>query len=390
MLARTRTSIYPRLGLSLRAASTMVTRPADWKSRAPAPLPNTKTKTGEVQVNCVTLYNKDRTVVYGTDDGVYLQPQNGPTRKAFDLAGVQQVDVLEDLSLLVVRAERSVLTFPLDELETEQPVEHTRRITLASQTSFFKTGMCMSRMMICIVKTASLSSTFKVLKSSRSPTPESNQRGRTSSPDDNKLKPFKEFYIARESYLVQFLKSKLCVVAASGFEIVDFETLNTQALLDPVDQRLAFVRRVGPRPLRMYRIGGEFLVCYREFAFYVDSSGKKSERDVVIHWEGTPSTCGKYFQITQRIRLIAVLALHYPYIIAFSPNFVEIRHVDDGSLVQIILESDVRCLYAKGSLAEDLAYHLSRQREKNVLVSHANRVTFLTPNMTRADRRHSK
>ncbi|CAE6403608.1 unnamed protein product [Rhizoctonia solani] len=64
MLARTRTSLckQPRFSLSLRAASTtipMVTRPADWKSRAPAPLPNTKTFAGEAALPSLPIPDLD-------------------------------------------------------------------------------------------------------------------------------------------------------------------------------------------------------------------------------------------------------------------------------------------------------------------------------------------
>jgi hypothetical protein len=44
---------------------------------------------------------------------------------------------------------------------------------------------------------------------------------------------------------------------------VDLETLDTQVLLDPVDVSLDFVqRREDVRPLSIYRIDGEFLLCY--------------------------------------------------------------------------------------------------------------------------------
>ncbi|QRW17279.1 carnitine O-acetyltransferase [Rhizoctonia solani] len=64
MLARTRAPFckHPRLSLSLRAASTtapMVTRSADWKSRAPAPLPNTKTFAGEAALPLLPVPDLD-------------------------------------------------------------------------------------------------------------------------------------------------------------------------------------------------------------------------------------------------------------------------------------------------------------------------------------------
>lgn len=39
-------------------------------------------------------------------------------------------------------------------------------------------------------------------------------------------------------------------------------------------------------------------------------------------------------------------ALHYPYVLAFEPNFVEVRHVDTGNLVQIITGANIRCLFS--------------------------------------------
>ncbi|CAE6398369.1 unnamed protein product [Rhizoctonia solani] len=62
MLARTRTSFckHPRLlSLPLRAASNMVVRPSDWKSRAPAPLPNTKTFAGEAALPSLPVPDLD-------------------------------------------------------------------------------------------------------------------------------------------------------------------------------------------------------------------------------------------------------------------------------------------------------------------------------------------
>lgn len=66
-----------------------------------------------------------------------------------------------------------------------------------------------------------------------------------------------------ESSSIHYLKTKLCVGCTKGFEIVDLETLDTQALLDPVDASLDFVqRREDVRPMAIYRIENDFLLCY--------------------------------------------------------------------------------------------------------------------------------
>ena len=62
---------------------------------------------------------------------------------------------------------------------------------------------------------------------------------------------------------MHYLKTKLCVGCTKGFEIVDLETLDTQALLDPSDASLDFVqKRVDVRPIAIYRIRDDFLLCY--------------------------------------------------------------------------------------------------------------------------------
>jgi hypothetical protein len=41
-----------------------------------------------------------------------------------------------------------------------------------------------------------------------------------------------------------------------------------------------------------------------------------------------------------------VIALHEPYILAFEPNFIEIRHIETGYLAQVIQGSNLRLLFA--------------------------------------------
>lgn len=72
-----------------------------------------------------------------------------------------------------------------------------------------------------------------------------------------------EFYIPVESTSIHYLKTKMCVGCSRGFEIVDLESLETQGLLDPNDESLEFVRkRENLRPMAIYRLQNDFLLCY--------------------------------------------------------------------------------------------------------------------------------
>jgi len=154
------------------------------------------------------------------------------------------------------------------------------------------------------------------------------------------LRVFKEFYIPVESSSIHFLRTKLCVGCTKGFEIVDLETLDAQGLLDPNDASLDFVqRRDNVRPIAIYRVDSEFLLCYEDFAFYINKNGWRSRHGWIIHWEGTPTS----------------FALHYPYVLAFEPTFIEVRHVETGLMAQVIAGTSVSCLFADTPPSSDSA-----------------------------------
>ncbi|TCD65806.1 RHO1 GDP-GTP exchange protein 2 [Steccherinum ochraceum] len=292
---------------------------------------------GSMRVNCAAPFSQGRRVVYGTDDGVYLSnllERNREPVKVLALQDVSQVDVLEDYQLLIVLSERQVLTFPLDALDPMDPMSGLKRAKrIASHISFFKAGICLGKTVVCVVKASPLSSTIKTFEPI-----DQNIRGRAKPTfkkllqgGNDTLRVFKEFYIPVQSSSIHFLKTRLCVGTTNGFEIVDLETLDTQGLLDPADGSLEFVRkRENLRPLAIYRIDNEFLLCYDEFAFYVNKTGWRSRKHFMVYWEGTPSG----------------FALHYPYVLAFEPTFVEVRHVETGSMSQIIQGNNLRLLFA--------------------------------------------
>ncbi|WVR00332.1 hypothetical protein IAU59_007475 [Kwoniella sp. CBS 9459] len=291
------------------------------------------------RVNCISPYDMGHRMIYGTDDGVYFSNlRDDKLRdpvKVINLLDVTQVDVIEEFQLLIVLHERCVTTFPLDCLDPNDANAALKRgKRISSHTSFIKSGTCLGKTLIAIVKSSTLSSTIKVMEpidqSMRGKKAPGGFMKRLNGRDDA-LKLFKEFYIPTESSSVHFLKTKLCVGCTKGFEIVDLETLDMQGLLDPSDASLDFVlKRDNVRPIAIYRIEEDFLLCYDEFAFYVNKNGWRSRPKWAIVWEGVPTA----------------FALQYPYVIAFEPTFIEVHHVETGHLVQIIPGSNIQCLFA--------------------------------------------
>ncbi|KAI8461980.1 CNH domain-containing protein [Phakopsora pachyrhizi] len=301
---------------------------------------------GANKVTCATPYDNGNRLVFGTESGVYLGmalDSSRPPVRVIQVMNVTQVDLIEEHGILLVLADKAVMTFWLDQLDPNDAIGAAKRAKkISSNASFFRVGDCSGRKLVCVVKSGSVSSTIKTLEpvDNHGGVQTNPLRGRSRTslrkivPGNNEaLKVYKEFYIPTESSSVHFLKSKLCIGCQKGFEIVDLETLDTQGLLDPADQSLEFIHRREStvRPISIYRVEGEFLLCYEDFAFYVNKNGWRAKSGWIIQWEGHPTA----------------FALHYPFVLAFEPSFIEVRHVESGSLAQIIPGPNIRFFFKK-------------------------------------------
>ncbi|CAG8443677.1 6433_t:CDS:10 [Acaulospora morrowiae] len=301
---------------------------------------------GTNKVVCAAYFDNYRRLAFGTDTGVYVlevgQSQKSATR-VLQIERVSQIEILEDFRLLLILADKNLYTCPIDALDPDNDNPTNKRPKkISSHASFFKSGTSLGKTLVTVVKNSTLTSIIKTLEPLEQTTKSKNKgstlkgllRGGSES-----LKTYKEFSIPAELISVHFLNRQLCVGCNSkGFEIVDLVTLNAQCFLHPDDASHDFVtKKENVKSIAMYRTGsGDFLLCYDEFAFFVNKHGRRIRPDWIIYWEGTPTS----------------FALRYPYILAFEPSFVEIRHIETGSLEQIIEGNHIRCLYsdARGNI----------------------------------------
>ncbi|EJT70353.1 Rho1 guanine nucleotide exchange factor 1 [Gaeumannomyces tritici R3-111a-1] len=288
------------------------------------------------KVNCVVPFDGGRKLVYGTDTGIYISDRKSKEsnpKQVINTTNVTQLDVLEEYQLLLVLTSKTLYSFPLSALDPLEPPSSKKGKKIQSSCHFFRVGICLGRHLVCCVKPTALSTTIKVYEPNDAISATRRQRGlgRMFNAGQDELKPFKEFYIPTESYSVHFLRSKLCVACSRGFEVVALETLETQSLLDQADTSLDFVaRKEGVvRPIHIERLNGEFLLNYSEFSFFVNRNGWRARPEWRIDWEGTPQS----------------FALSYPWILAFEPNFIELRHIDSGA-VHIVPHKNIRMLHS--------------------------------------------
>ncbi|CAG8441733.1 12332_t:CDS:10 [Cetraspora pellucida] len=292
------------------------------------------------KILCAVFFDDYRKLAFGTDNGVYvLDISQNQTRaiQALQIEKVHQIEILEDYRLVLVLTgkDKSLYSYPIDALDpsdTNGTSKRSRKIS--AHTSFFKSGTCRGKTLITVVKNSTLQSTIKTLEPL-----EQNVKNKIKGPtfkllrgSSDVLKTYKEFCIPAELTSVHYLKKNLCVGCTKGFEVVDLETLKTQGLLHPEDTSHDFVlKKENVKPIAIYRVGGgDFLLCYDEFAFFINKEGWRSRPDKLITWEGTPTS----------------FAFHYPYVLAFEPSFIEIRHIETGLLEQIIIGHNVRYLYS--------------------------------------------
>ncbi|KAF8457461.1 CNH domain-containing protein [Terfezia claveryi] len=289
------------------------------------------------RVNCLVPLDGGTKLLYGTDNGIYVSDrrvkdgQKRELKKVLDMIKVEQLDVLEEYSMVLILSDKTLSSIPVEGLlESHDGPKKPKKIV--GHTNFFKAGVCLGRVLVCCVKTSS-HSTVRVLEPLESLAKGKRQPafGRLLRGGQESLKPYKEFYVPAEASSIHFLKSTLCVGCAKGFEVVSLETLETQSLLDPADTSLDFVeRREGTiKPIAIFRLEGEFLLNYSDFSFFVNRNGWRSRTDWRIAWEGQPTA----------------FALSHGYILAFEPSFIEIRDVKTAALVHIVTGKNIRMLH---------------------------------------------
>ncbi|KAI8612613.1 CNH domain-containing protein [Chytriomyces sp. MP71] len=281
-------------------------------------------------------------LIIGTELGLYVGP-NGSLEnpsahsdqfvQILEMEKISQVDVVEEHSKLLVLADKALYSYNLSILN-EQNDETRKHKTLGEGINFFKLGLYQGRTLVCTVRAAPLSSTIKIFETVEDSNLKKKKRiaNLLSWGAADTMKAFKEFYIPTEASSIYFLKTKMVIGCPKGFEIVDLETLETQALLDPSDDSLDFVLvREDTKPIAIFKTSEtEYLLCYDEFGFYVDRMGRRARGEKLIHWAGKPQS-------------FAYIA---PYILAFEPNFICIRNVQTCEFVQIVYANNVKLLQA--------------------------------------------
>jgi hypothetical protein len=283
-------------------------------------------------------------VAIGCAEGVWIgfRHDSRSMRRVLHLKMVTQCAMLEDFGMFLVLADKALFAYHIEALVPSSPQSaHTsqtpQRVNGTRDVHFFSVGNQGGRTLVIYMKKKGLDSVFRVLEpvvekiNERSKTPASfTSRFGIRPARSEWFRLYREFFLPSESFDLVFLKAKIAILCTKGFEIMDLTDFKsvTIPLRDDGYERLA-KRGESCRPMGMFRVENEFLLCYDEFGIYVNKHGAPSRNTGTIEWEGT----------AERV------AIHWPYILLFDSRFIEVRHVSSGLLAQIIPGNEIRCIW---------------------------------------------
>ncbi|KAK4696930.1 RHO1 GDP-GTP exchange protein 1/2, partial [Lecanoromycetidae sp. Uapishka_2] len=303
-------------------------------------------------VNCATSFNQpfgNPKVAVGTDYGVYVSDYDNPRgwTKAISAARVTQIAVLEEFSLFLLIADKSLIAYHLDTVcpvsggptpnnTSDSSRRAPQKLSGARDVGFFATGRMKDRTLVFYKKREGVSSIFKVLEPVY-------QKSSTSNSTRNRFgmkkgtveffRDFDDFYIPSECYAINLFHSSLAISTARGIEVLTLDKKLPMSIPDLKAPDVASIaqRINGQRPLGMFRLSdAEFLLAFESTGVFCNKHGDVS-RSVVCDFIG-------------KARQACLIAGTFLILIGDGGAYVEVRNAISGRLRQVISGRDVRLL----------------------------------------------
>jgi len=300
-------------------------------------------------VNCACAFTSfgKSLIAIGTDYGVYISETSNPRgwTRSVQISKVTQIAVLEDFSVCLLVADRSLISYPLDVIAPvsnfpapshDNPRRAPQR--LAKDVAFFATARMKDRMLLFYKRKEGMHNTFKVLEPVFQKATEKKSRlfsgRRGGSGTTESFRDFDEFYIPTDCFSLNLFQNYIAVATSKGFELLTLDKKVTQSiprdLSQPATANIAS-RIKEPHPLGMFKLNDqEFLLTYGDCAVYVDKHGEIS-RTLIMEYSG-------------KQRKARAATMFGQYLLLFNDDYVEVRNAENGRLRQIIAGRDVRCL----------------------------------------------
>ncbi|TPX12258.1 uncharacterized protein E0L32_007144 [Thyridium curvatum] len=310
--------------------------------RGPAPV-------CRASVNCATAFTAfgKSIIAIGTDYGVYISEASDPRgwTRSVQINRVTQIAVLEEFSVCLILADKSLISYPLDVVApvSNYPApahDNSRKAPqrLAKDVSFFATARMKDRMLLFYKRKEGLHNTFKVLEPVYQKATEKKSRlfgsRKGGSGNTESFRDYDEFYLPVDCYSINLFQSYIAVSTAKGIEMLTLDKKQTMSV--PRDLTMPAAASIAARlreqkPLGMFRLNEqEFLLAHEDCTVYVNKHGEVS-RTLIMEYSGKQKKARAATMFGQ-------------YLLLFNEDYVEVRDADNGRLRQIIAGRDVRCL----------------------------------------------
>ncbi|KAK6198157.1 putative rho1 gdp-gtp exchange protein 2 [Scheffersomyces amazonensis] len=307
---------------------------------------------GNNKINCAVPCYGGKKLLYGTDTGVWVSTVRSISTTSnekivsdptlvISKVNVTQIEVVVEYSKLFILSDKVLFEFDLSCTDSLDHIKNTKSgKRVIDHISFFKTGIHNFKILVAAAKTGSTHSisVFEVTSNKQA------KGKRHETPD------IKEILFNSDPVSISFLKTQLCIGCTKGFEIISLEHNKKEPILDEADPSLDFAtQREQVTPLAIHRLGKEFLLCYTEFVFLINKNGWRSNHEWGFKWEGMPQN----------------VALFFPYLLSFEPNFIEIRDLHSTSLLRALVGENIRFLHSN----EHEALYACEENGYDIIVS---------------------
>ena len=255
-----------------------------------------------------------------------------------------QIAVLEDFSLCLLIADRSLVSYPLDVVApvsdfappaSDNPRRAPQR--LAKDVTYFATARMKERMLVFYKRREGLHTSFKVLEPILHKATEKKSRvfgsRKPLSGAIESFRDFDEFFFPTECYSLSLFQSYVAVATAKGIEMLTLDKKQPMSIPDLKAPSIANIasRIRDQRPLGMFKLNeNEFILTYEDCAVYVDRHGDVS-RTLIMEYTG-------------KQKKARGATMYGQYLILFNDDYVEVRNAENGRLRQIIAGRDVRII----------------------------------------------
>ncbi|ORX47229.1 hypothetical protein DM01DRAFT_1339245 [Hesseltinella vesiculosa] len=306
------------------------------------------------RINCSVPFatvNDEYRIAIGTDTGVYFKSlKDSVVRRVISCDNVRQLNVLASHNILLVLSEKILRAYPLDPLNDPTNIRSPDRLCeeVDKGVNFFSVGICNQKHLLLYKKRSSTDSLFVSLepkcdlRSNLNESMKSNKKGLSVFGRSNNswfLKDMNFNIGGVDATNLQFFKTKFNVACDQRcFQVINPNNLNDiRDIPDNSYPEFNFISNSAEpmKPLAMFRIEKFFLVCYDRVAFYVHNRNgslvmkKDGKPYILCEWEGRPEH---------------VTYIH-PYVIGVCTQFLEVRNVESGELVQVISGENIRLTY---------------------------------------------